>query len=257
MKTVSRLSIAPVKGLGLVHPHEIRLEQFGVSENRRFHIVDDAGRRYNQIRNGTLVRIAPTYDVAADLLSLRFPDGEVVAGDVVLGEPIVTDFHGRAVPGRVVEGLWNAAISAFAGRPLRLVKTDDPGAGVDRGNGTVSVVGDASLDELARHAESDAVDVRRFRMLIGVAGCEAHEEDAWVGKAVRIGEAVVRLHEEVARCAITTQDPDSGVPDLDTLRAIKSYRGTREDDGKHIDFGVFGEVAEPGVVRVGDSVEPL
>jgi uncharacterized protein YcbX len=246
-----------VKGLGLVHPHEIRLEQFGVAENRRFHIVDEAGRRYNQIRNGTLVRIAPTYDGGADVLSLRFPDGEVVAGDVVLGKPIVTDFYGRAVPGRVVEGLWSAAISAFAGKPLRLVKTDDPGAGVDRGNGTVSVLGDASLDELARHAGSDAVDARRFRMLIGVQGCEAHEEDAWVGKAVRIGEAVIRLHEEVARCAITTQDPDSGVPDLDTLRAIKSYRGTREDDGKHIDFGVFGEVAEPGVVRVGDAVEPL
>ena len=257
MKTVSLLSIAPVKGLGLVHPQEIRLEQFGVSENRRFHIVDEAGRRYNQIRNGTLVRIAPTYDGDADVLSLRFPDGEVVAGDVVLGEPIVTDFHGRAVPGRVVEGLWSAEISAFAGRPLRLVKTDDPGAGVDRGNGTVSVLGDASLDELARHAGSDAVDARRFRMLIGVEGCEAHEEDAWVGKAVRVGEAVIRLHEEVARCAITTQDPDSGVPDLDTLRAIKSYRGTREEDGKHIDFGVFGEVAEPGVVRVGDAVEPL
>jgi uncharacterized protein YcbX len=94
-------------------------------------------------------------------------------------------------------------------------------------------------------------------MLIGVGGTEAHEEDEWVGKLVRVGEAVIRLHEEVARCAITTQDPDSGVPDFDTLREIKSYRGTRDDDGKHIDFGVFGEVEEPGIVRLGDAVEPL
>jgi uncharacterized protein YcbX len=72
-----------------------------------------------------------------------------------------------------------------------------------------------------------------------------------------VGEAVVRLHEEVARCAITTQDPDSGVPDFDTLREIKSYRGTRDADGTHIDFGVFGEVEEPGTVRLGDAVEPL
>lgn len=257
MRTVSRLSIAPVKGLALVHPQEIKLESFGVAENRRFHIVDDEGRRYGQIRNGTLVRIAPSYDGEADLLSLLFPDGDVVAAEVVLGEQIVTDFYGRAVPGRVVQGPWNEAVSAYAGKPLRLVKTDEPGAGVDRGNGSVSLLADASLEELARNAGREAVDARRFRMLIGVDGCEAHEEDEWVGQLVRVGAAVVRVHEEVARCAITTQDPDSGVPDFDTLREIKSYRGTRSDDGTHIDFGVFGEVEEPGLVRFGDTVETL
>jgi uncharacterized protein YcbX len=242
--------------MALVHPPEIALGPAGVPEDRRFHIVDEAGRRYGQIRNGTLVRVAPTYDGEADLLSLLFPDGEVVAGEVERGEPLVTDFYGRDVPGRVVVGPWAAAISAYAGRPLRLVKTDVPGAGVDRSRGAVSLVADASVDELARHAGRHAVDARRFRMLIGVAGCAAHEEDAWLGKNVRVGEAVVRLHEQVARCAITTQDPDSGIPDFDTLREIKSYRGTRDDGGKHIDFGVFGEVVEPGTVRLGDAVEP-
>jgi uncharacterized protein YcbX len=257
VKTVSRLSIAPVKGMALVHPLELTLGPTGVAENRRFHVVDEGGRRYGQIRDGSLVRIAPTYDEAADLLSLLFPDSEVVADEVALGEPIVTDFYGRSVPGRVVVGPWADAISAYAGKPLRLVKTDAPGAGVDRGRGSVSVLADASLEELARNAGRDAVDARRFRMLIGVAGCSPHEEDEWVGKSVRVGEAVIHLHEEVARCAITTQDPDSGVPDFDTLREIKSYRGTRDGDGKHIDFGVFGEVEEPGVVRLGDAVEPI
>jgi uncharacterized protein YcbX len=257
MKTVSRLSIAPVKGMALVHPLEITLGPTGVAENRRFHVVDEDGRRYGQIRNGTLVRIAPTYDGEADLLSLLFPDGEVVADEVALAEPIVTDFYGRDVPGRVVVGPWADAISAYAGKPLRLVKTDAPGAGVDRSRGAVSVLADASLDALARNAGRDALDARRFRMLIGVAGCSPHEEDEWVGRNVRVGDAVIRLHEEVARCAITTQDPDSGIPDFDTLREIESYRGTRDDDGKHIDFGVFGEVKEPGLVRLGDAVEPL
>lgn len=257
MKTVSRLSIAPVKGLALVHPTEITLGPNGVGENRRFHIVDEDGRRYNQIRDGALVRIAPAYDAEADLLSLLFPDGEVVAGEVELGEANVTDFYGRKVPGRLVGGPWNAALSAHLGRPLRLVKTDEPGAGVDRGRGAVTMLSDASLDELAKHAAQEAVDARRFRMLIGIAGCAPHEEDEWVGKNVRVGEAVVRLREEVARCAITTQDPDTGIPDLDTLREIKTYRGTRDDDGKYIDFGVFGEVVEPGIVRLGDEVKPL
>ncbi len=256
MRTVSRLAIAPVKGMALVHPDEIRLERYGVADNRRFHVIDEHGRRYGQIRNGTLVRVAPEYEADANRLVLRFPDGAVVAAELALGEPVTTDFYGRPVPGRIVDGPWAAAISTYAGRPLRFVKTDEPGAGVDRGLGSVSLLSDASLDELARNARRDGVDARRFRMLIGVAGCEPHEEDEWLGRLVRVGDAVVHLHEQVARCAITTQNPETGVPDFDTLREITRYRGTREDDGKHVDFGVFGEVAEPGRVRVGDPVEP-
>jgi uncharacterized protein YcbX len=256
VKTVSRLSIAPVKGMALVHPHEILLEPFGVASNRRFHIVDADGRRYAQLRNGALARIVPEYDPDGERLALRFPDREVVEGGVVLGDPIVTDFYGRPVPGRLVEGPWSEAVSRFAGRPLRLVRTDEPGAGVDRGHGPVTMLSDASIEELARRSGRDALDARRFRMLISIAGCEPHEEDEWLGRRVRVGGAVVRLHEQVARCAITTQSPETGVPNFDTLREITRYRGTRDDDGKKIDFGVFGEVEQPGDVRVGDPVEP-
>jgi uncharacterized protein len=256
VKSVSRLSIAPVKGMALVHPDEIQLERFGVASNRRFHVVDTDGRRYGQIRNGTLARIAADYEADAERLILRFPDGDVAEGEVVLRDPIVTDFYGRPVPGRLVEGPWSNAVSDFAGQPLRLVRTDEPGAGVDRGHGPVTMLSDASLDELARRAGRDAVDSRRFRMLISIAGCEPHEEDAWLGRRVRVGDAMVRLHEQVARCAITTQNPETGVPDFDTLRAITRYRGTRAGDEKHIDFGVFGEVEQPGRVRVGDPIEP-
>jgi len=256
MKTVSRLSIAPVKGMALVHPDEVRLESFGVASNRRFYVVDADGRRYGQIRDGTLVRIAPDYDAEAERLTLRFPDGSTADGSVELGEALVTDFYGRPVGGRVVEGPWSDAVSGFVGRALRLVHADEPGAGVDRDRGTVTMVSEASLAELARHAGRDSVDGRRFRMLIDVAGCAPHEEDSWIGGAVHVGEAVVRLHEPVARCAITTQNPDTGVPDFDSLREIVRYRGTRVADGKNIDFGVFGEVEQPGRVSVGDPVEP-
>src|ERR671936_45864 len=50
-----------------------------------------------------------------------------------------------------------------------------------------------------------------------VGGVGPHEEDEWIGRRVRVGEAVVLLHEQVARCAITTQNPKTGVPDFDTL----------------------------------------
>lgn len=257
MPVVARISISPVKGLALVHPQEVALEHAGVLENRRFHIVDADGRRFNQLRNGGLVRVKQEYDAKREWLALRFPDGSIAEGEVALDGEVTTDFYGRLVPGNYVEGSWSEALSRWAGRPLRLVQSP-PGAAVDRGRGHVSLISRASLEELARVAGEDApVDGRRFRMLLEIDGCDPHEEDAWIQRDVRIGEALVRLLGDVGRCAITTQNPETGVRDFDTLRLIAGYRPrTTNVEGKqHIPFGVYGEVTEPGRVRVGDLVE--
>jgi uncharacterized protein len=255
--TITRISIAPVKGLALVHPQEVLLGHDGVPENRRFHIVDADGRRYNQLRNGALVRIKPEYDEASQRLVLRFPDGSTAAGEVAPGAEITTDFYGRPVTGRVVEGPWSDALSRWAGRPLQLVLSS-PGAAVDRSRGNVSLVSRASLEELGRHSGRDgAVDGRRFRMLFEIDGVDAHGEDAWIKQHVRIGHALVRLRGDVGRCAITTQNPDTGEPDFDTLRTLAHYRPVTANEAgkKHLAFGVFGQVVEPGRVTLGDKVE--
>src|SRR5438874_2038182 len=80
----------------------------------------------------------------------------------------------------------------------------------------------ASLEALQAAARADGpVDGRRFRMLFGIDGVAAHEEDAWLGRQVRIGEALIVPLGHVGRCATTTQDPDTGVRSLDTLGAIE------------------------------------
>lgn len=257
MPTVSWLSVAPVKGLALTRRDELALESFGALENRRFHLLDERGRFVNGLTRleRSLFAVAAEWEPDADTLSLTFPDGSVVDGRLELGEPVSTWFYDRDEPGRIVQGPWAQALSDYAGRELRLVRTDAPGRAVDRADGSVSIVSDESVDELARQAGVGAADARRFRMLVGVQGGEPHLEDTWIGRDVRIGEAVVRVNEQVARCAITTKNPDTGERDLDTLRVIKSYRGTRNE--KQLDFGVYGEVVTPGRVRVGDPIEPL
>jgi uncharacterized protein len=255
--TVTRISISPVKGLALLHLDKVMLERTGVPENRRFHIVDADGRRYNQLRNGALVQIKQEYDHAVGRLALHFPDGTTADGRVALGAKITTDFYGRPVDGHVVEGPWSAALTRWAGRPVRLVQSP-PGAAVDRGRGHVSLVSKASLEELGRQGSQDAaVDARRFRMLFEIDGVDAHGEDGWIKQEVRIGAALVRLRGDVGRCAITTQNPETGVSDFDTLRTLASYRPVTANEAgkKHLAFGVYGEVVEPGRVGVGDSVE--
>jgi uncharacterized protein YcbX len=254
---VTGITYAPVKGLGLVHVDEVELEASGVRENRRLHLIDDDGRLINGKFAGTLVQVAATTDRDTTTLSLRFPDGGVQEGPVELGEAVETNFYGRPVAGRLVGGTFAAALSELAGRPLRLVRVDEPGAGSDRGlDGTISAVSRGSLETIARESGEDSVDGRRFRMLFEVDGIAPHGEDGWAGRRVAIGNAVVQVHGLVGRCAVTSQNPETGIPDLGTLRVIRKYRSEIETD-EPLPFGVWGGVEAPGTVRVGDLVEPL
>ena len=250
MHTVTRLDIAPVRSLGLEARDEIDLTEAGVLEDRRFYLTDDMNRLIDQLVVGELVQIAAHTDPAATELVLRFPDGTVVDDEVRLGDPVETPIHGRTGVGHLVEGPWAEALSDFAGRTIHLVRCDRPG-GTRSGNPT-SLISDGSLAELARRVGVERVDARRFRMLIGIEGAAAHEEDTWVGRRIAIGDAILEITKPDARCAITTHDPDTGIRDLDTLRTLVAYRGLR--DGKHADFGVLGDVARPGRIRIGDEV---
>jgi len=256
--SVSWLTVAPVKGLALVEVPELELRREGVAENRRFYLVDEHGERFGLLRHGRLALVRADYAPEAERLAFTFPDGTLVDGTVEVDGAVTTDFYGRPVEGHVVRGPWAEALSRYAGRPLRLVKADRAGAGVDRGGGGgVTMLSDASLRELRRRAgRGEPVDARRFRMLIGIGGVEPHEEDGWLGRRVRVGETLVELRGNVGRCAITTQNPETGVRDFDTLREIRGYRGQNAET-REINFGVFGEVVEPGRVRVGDPIEPV
>ena len=253
MPRVARLSIAPVRSLGLEHLDSIEVGPKGVLEDRRFFLADASNRLVDRLVVGSLVQISAHTNPEATVLRLTFPDGQVIEDEVALAEPIETPIHGRTGVGHVVVGPWAAPLSAYCGREIRLVRCDNPGG--TRVANAVSLVGDGSLGVLARQAGVDAVDARRFRMLMELEDTEPHEEDAWIGGRVAVGDAELQITKPDARCAITTQDPDTGRRDLDTLRTIIAYRGLRE--GKHADFGVLGEVTVPGTIRLGDEVTPL
>jgi uncharacterized protein YcbX len=256
MPTVARLSIAPVKALGLVHPDKVRVEPFGVTENRRFYLADGEGRRVSGPRHGRLMQVAVAYDAGAERLTLTFPDGAVVDGaaDGVFGEPVASDFWGKTVVGHEVDGSFSAALSEWYGSPLRLIRTDRPGEANDVW--PLSLMSTASAEALARGARADRIrETRRFRLLVEMAGAEPYEEDSWIGRTIRLGGAVARVPGPIPRCAVTTYDPDTGRRDVGTLKAIKGTRGQGPDG--QLFFGVYGQVSEPGPVRVGDPVEPL
>jgi len=252
---VTALTTTPVKGLRVNAQSELTLERTGAPGNRTFYLVDERGKLVNGKRIGILSAVLADYDANAGELTLSFPDGTVVPGEVCLGEEIETRFFSRRPMARVVIGPWSDALSAYTGQALRLVRADPDLSGVDRGpRGAVSLISRASVERLESLTGGRTVDSRRFRMLVEVAGPAAHEEDEWVGRTVRIGEALVAIHGHVGRCLVTSQQPDTGIVDLPTLELLGYRRGLETTEP--LAFGVYGEVVEPGEVRLGDDVTP-
>jgi hypothetical protein len=249
------ICLSPVKGLALRHLDRCELTEAGLAGDREFFLVDENGLLVNSKGLGVLQQIVPGYDAAAGVLTLTFPDGTNVSEHVHFDGKLEARFWGTPLDARVVAGPWSEAISGFAGRNLRLVKPPVPAPDRLR-SGAATLLGTGSLRAMARQLGVDDVDGRRFRMNFGIDGLAEHEEDEWVGRRVRLGEAVVIPHGNVGRCAVTTQNPDSGAPDLDTLKALAAYRQDLETT-EPLPFGVYAAVAQSGVVRVGDAAEPI
>jgi uncharacterized protein YcbX len=251
---VARISLAPVKALGLVHPDEVELGPRGVDGNRRFWLVEADGRLVSNKRHRSLLRVRPEWDEASRELALTFPDGTCVEGVVELGDDVFEQaMYGYGVKSRRVAGPWEEAISRYAGQPLTLLWAEE-GAPDRLYAGTATLVSRESVARLAEEAGEESIDPRRFRMTFDIEGVRPHEEDEWIETDVRIGAATVKVHGDVGRCAITTLDPDSGEPTVDTLKALASYR--KDGRKEPLPLGVYASVVVPGRVRVGDDVVP-
>ena len=255
--TIAWIAYAPVKSMALVALEAADLGPSGIAGDRRFVVLDGAGRLCNGVRFGRLATIVPHVSADGGTLELRFPDGTVAAGPVRRTEPVTVRFYGDDRRLHGLDGPWDAALTAWAGMPLRLVEADGEGTAIDRmpKGGAVTIVAARDLAELAlAGGREDPLDHRRLRITLGVAGVPAWAEDGWKGRTMRVGAASIRPVGDVGRCAMTTQDPDTGEPDFDTLRHLAALRAGYTGS-ERLPCGVYARVVTPGRVHVGDPVE--
>jgi hypothetical protein len=248
---IDSIYISPVKSLALQRVERAHLGKHGILEDRRFFLIDDEAGLVSQREVGPLARVRAAYTLDPDLLRLEFPDGRIVEGPPMAVEPITARFFGqRDVEGFFVEGGWNAALSEFAGVPVRLVR-----AAKSAFDGfPVSICSLGSIEALRASSGEPAFEERRFRQNIYINGASAHEEDTWIGATVHLGAAAV-IHARMAdpRCVMITHNPETGDHDLNTLKMITAYR---TDQPKEVNFGVYASVETPGEIAVGDEVVP-
>jgi uncharacterized protein len=247
--TVDALTIAPVKALAAVRRLAVRLDPDGVAEDRRLFLLRPDGSVATQRRHPTLTGVVPDLDLAEESLSVTFPDGTVARSELrTVGEPVHATLFGKARTGRLVAGEVADALSSYVGEPLRLVLGP---VGVGWDEGPVSLVSTASIDAVGVPTEPAVDPAARFRMLLEVGGLGTYEEEDWVGQDLRVGEAVVAVSHRLGRCVVIEHSPRTGAKDWAGVRALAELRGPDT-----VTLGVIATVRRPGVVRVGDVVEP-
>ncbi|TJZ71058.1 MOSC domain-containing protein [Chitiniphilus eburneus] len=257
---VSALYRYPLKS---AHGHpltEAQLDHVGLPDDRAWMVADADGRFVTGRDLPRLVQIHAATD--ATTLTLTAPDQPpLTIPRAVFATPHPahvwgTDFsawHGSADA--------DAWLSAFTGRPLKLLYTGETQRRVKRFPDTpvsfadgypLLLIGDASLAQLSDWA-GQALEMARFRPNLTFAGADAFAEDHW--QRIRIGEAVIRLTKPCVRCVFTTVDPDNGDkhPRQEPLRTLARHRKT--PDG--VTFGMNAIVERAGWVRQGDGVEVL
>jgi uncharacterized protein YcbX len=91
------------------------------------------------------------------------------------------------------------------------------------------------------------ISIHRWRGNIWLDAFPEWEEFDWIGKDIRIGEAILRPLERTDRCPSTKSNPETGVHDVDTLAALDSFG--------HRDFSVRAQVIQGGTIELGSKAE--
>lgn len=262
MMKVAAIGRVYVKATRFLAPGEVEVDPDGIRHDRAFALVEADNSFVNSDQHRFFMPLVFDYDAGTDSLRLSLPDGRIIEGP---GRPgarrFGIDYHGlRVIEVAEVDGPWQAVLSEFAGRPIRLVRCLTQGRAIDVF--PITLVATGSLARLSREVGAP-VDAARFRAGFVIEHHEEHGEDAWTDRLLRVGSVLLRVRTSVPRCAVTGFNPASGARDQDVMKSLIRYREkVALPDGllpgyATPGFASYAEVIEAGHVRLGDPVELL
>lgn len=245
---VTAAGFAPVKGMRHLGLPEVVLDEHGPVGDRAFCLVDvERAQVLRTVQHPRLMAVVAR--LAGGVLSLDLPDGTSVSGvPEPTGHRVRCEYWGRPAELELVGGEYADAMSSWLGRPVSL-------AAAPRGAvvfaAPVTIVGTASVRDLAERTGRPEVEAARFRATLAVETDEPYVEETWLGREVEVGSARLRIGVGVPRCAVIDHHPATGVKDARLLQSLAAYR-PRNTAGEPV-FGVYAEVVAPGRV-VGAAV---
>lgn len=269
LPNLAELNIYPVKSLR-GHPVAACLvERPGLENDRRFMIVDPAGRFVTQREYARMALITPSSQ--ADTLALSAPGMEEISLEVKRsGKHMNVEIWSSPAVDSIDQGDMPAAwLSDFLKMPVRLVRmadhfqrTLDPKYALQADDHVsfadgypILIVSQESLDDLNSRM-SQPVPMNRFRPNLVVQGVAPHApagfaEDGW--KRIRIGQVEMALVKPCARCNVPAINQDTAEIGREPNTTLATFR---KRDGK-VFFGVNVIPITTGKLQIGDSLEIL
>jgi uncharacterized protein len=279
---IEALWVFPVKSCAGISMQEVVLTDKGLAFDRAWMVVDAEGDMLTQRELPRMALIQPTLIRtelkttelvlrASGMADLHIPldDPKTATIQVRVWNDVVPAFDmGEAV------GVWLTQFLGDGFGPLRLVRFDETHHRVASAQWTqgvqalnqfsdgfpMLVASAASLDELnARLAQQGvpAVDMRRFRANVVLAGVQAHDEDRVGVMTIATGADAVLLNpvKPCPRCPIPNINPDTAVATHAVNDALQVYRQDARVKGA-ITFGMNAIVLRGvgQVLRVGQRV---
>ena len=245
---VSVLSRYPFKSFQGEVLDRVELDAKGVPGDRRWALVDrTTGKTLSAKREPRLLDAAARTTADGHVV-VSLPDGSehdtadpalAAAAERWLGRPVTVASADESA------GVFEFNISSEDDDSPMVDVPCPPGTFLDLA--AVHILTTASLRAIAASHPEGRWEAPRFRPTILVeADEEGFVEDAWIGRQVVIGGAVMEPFMPTVRCAMTTR-PQLDLPrDLDIAKTVN-----REHGGS---LGIYCTVTRPGPVSVGDTV---
>ncbi len=262
---VSGLYIYPVKGLRAVELGDAEVTPRGLAHDRRWMLVDAAGKFITQREQPKLATLAATVTDKGLRITGNGKTLDIAEpADGALKLPVTLwkqDIEGYAAAPEA-----DAWFSDFLGMPCRLVwqgglpraasEQYAPGAEVSYADGfpILLTVTESLADLNVRMGIELPMD--RFRPNIAVTGAGAWDEDSW--KQVKIGGVTIDIVKPCTRCIVTTTDQHTGEKTSnEPLNTLKTFRLLRTPALTGVVFGQNAVPAGAGRVKLGDMVEVM
>jgi len=152
----------------------------------------------------------------------------------------------------VLEQPGNPLAADAARVPIRLVGDGRTPRYQDKEAGHVTLHGRASVKAAAEAAAVGELSEARFRSNIAVEGLRAWQEQAWIGRRLRIGDVEFRAVEPKTRCLATHANPRTGQRDVPVMQTLmKAFPAEKPT------LAIALLPSGGGSIRVGDTIELL
>jgi uncharacterized protein YcbX len=263
--------IKSCKGIRLPDTQPATFDAKGIVGDRRFMLVNPAGRFLTQRELPAMTLIQPTVTNTGIMLAApAMPPLTVhTANEGETFDAVIWDDAVRVVSQGVEVAEW---LSDFLKTSCRLVAMEQgfkritdqaysprPTDHTDFADGFPTLL--ASEDSLADlntklvTPDAEPIPMTRFRPNIVVSGAGAWAEDGW--KCLHIGSGSRSMLFEAVkpcgRCIITTTDQDTGRRGVEPIPTLKRFR--KSADGAKVLFGQNLTHGSGGQISVGDVVE--